>query len=322
MAGVHRLRVLIVDDDESDRFLLTRRLSKLKRFEPEILEARSGEEGLKRFREDAPDCVFLDFRMPTVDGLEFLRRLASERGRLAVPVIMMTSEQNEEVTLRALTLGVADYVDKGVASPELLDHVLQRALQRKAAEEEFLRNALYDTLTGDTSRGLMQERLAHMVERVQRYRNDTFSFLRLKLLGLPELIERLGYLAGDTVLIEVSRRIRRFTHAGDTVTRLAGGDFAIALEHAAGIEDGRLIAQRIADAVAEPFQLDGGPTQGAVQVAVGVAPGDERVLSVDELLGHAELAMEAAASAGPNHIAWIDPLTGRITVIDPAGTVT
>ncbi len=316
-AGPRRLRILIVDDDETDRFLLIRRLSKLARFLPDILEARSGEEGLKRFREESPDCVFLDFRMPTVDGLEFLRRLASERGRITLPVIMMTSEQNEDITRRALTLGVADYVDKGVASPELLDHVLQRALQRKAAEEEFLRNALYDTLTGDTSRGLLQERLVHMVERVQRYRNDTFSFLRVKLLGVEQVIEQQGYLAGDAVLVEVSRRIRRFTHPGDTVTRLGGGEFAIALEHAAGIEDGRLVAQRIAGAVDEPFQLEKAVIDDGIHVVVGVAPGDERVLSVDELLGHAELAMEAAASAGPGHIAWIDPASGRITVIEP-----
>lgn len=313
-AGPRRLRILVVDDDESDRYLLSRRLSRLEHFCPEILEARTGEEGLRRFREEAPDCVFLDFRMPMVDGLEFLRRLASERGRITVPVVMLTSEQDESIIRRALTLGVADYVDKSVASAELLAHVLTRALQRKAAEEEFLRNALYDTLTGDAGRGLLLERLAHMIERVRRYRNDTFSFLRLKVLGLDTVIERFGYLAGDAVLVEVSKRIRRFTHPGDTVTRLANCDFAIALEHAASIDDGRLVAERVADAVAAPFVLEAGVLEGTVGVAVGVAPGDERVLSVDELLGHADVALESAVAAGPGRIAWIDPESGRITI--------
>ncbi len=315
-AGPRRLRILVVDDDESDRFLVKHKLSRLARFCPEILEARTGEEGLRLFREESPDCVFLDVRMPRVDGLEFLRRLSSERGRITLPVIMLTSEQDEDVIRRALTLGVADYVDKSVASAELLDHVLTRSLQRKACEEEFLRNAFYDTLTGDAGRGLLQERLAHMIERVRRYHNDTFSFVRLQVLGLDAVIERYGYLAGDAVLVEVSRRIRRFTHPGDTVTRLGGGDFAIALEHAAGIQDGRLIAERIADAVSEPFVLDVGEVAGVVSVALGVAPGDERVLSVDELLGHADVALEAAVGAGPGRLAWIDPETGRITVPD------
>jgi|GEM_PF-6508312 len=317
VAGPRRLRILVVDDDESDRYLVSRRLSRLEQFCPEILEARTGEEGLRRFREESPDCVFLDFRMPMVDGLEFLRRLASERGRITVPVVMLTSEQDESVIRRALTLGVADYVEKAAASSELLAHVLQRALQRKAAEEEFLRNALYDTLTGDAGRGLLLERLGHMIERVQRYRNDTFSFLRLKVMGVDAVIERFGYLAGDSALVEVSKRIRRFTRPGDTVTRLASCDFAVALEHAASIEDGRLVAERIADAVAEPFRFEVGEVAGVVAISAGVAPGDERVLSVDELLGHAEVALESAVSAGPGRIAWIDPESGRITIPEP-----
>lgn len=106
--------VLLVDDDRALRKLLR---AYLQEEAIAVVEAGSGEEALALVARTAPDLVLLDVRLPGIDGFEVLRRLEAD-GR-AVPVILVTSLEEELDQLVAYRLGAVDFVVKPV-SPKLL----------------------------------------------------------------------------------------------------------------------------------------------------------------------------------------------------------
>ncbi|MCM0755740.1 response regulator [Desulfovibrio aminophilus] len=118
-----RARILVVDDDPVFRVYFAGILEDMGH---EALEAADGEEGLRRFRESAPDMVLLDLRMPRLDGLAVLDAMAAEAPGTPVVVVSATTEIRNAVG--ALRRGAWDYVVKPIQDPDLLRHVLDKAL--------------------------------------------------------------------------------------------------------------------------------------------------------------------------------------------------
>ena len=111
-----KLLVLIVDDDEDLRFLARKALL---RSGHTVLEADSGEEGLKSVDINKPDLVLLDLNMPGMDGFEVLKRLRlSETGR-SLPVIVLTALGDEESARSSFQSGATDFLNKPFTPPQL-----------------------------------------------------------------------------------------------------------------------------------------------------------------------------------------------------------
>jgi signal transduction histidine kinase len=128
-----RLRVLLVDDSPEDREVYRRLLQQDSEHRYEFLEADMGEEGLRLARDEAPDCLLLDYRLPDVDGLEFLSRLRRER---LVPVIVLTGQGSESVAVEAMKGGAQDYLLKGTISRQSLQRAVLNAIEKVALQRE------------------------------------------------------------------------------------------------------------------------------------------------------------------------------------------
>ncbi len=100
-------KVLVVDDEPEAVELLTEFLSS-KGYE--VLTATSGEEALRRVKEERPHLVLLDIQMPKMNGLEVLRRIREIDPEMGV--IMATGVNEEDVGRKALELGAFDYIVK------------------------------------------------------------------------------------------------------------------------------------------------------------------------------------------------------------------
>jgi CheY-like chemotaxis protein len=132
------LKILIVDDDSVDRELARRCLSEIE--ELEIVPAVSGDEALELVAREAPDIVLTDLRMPGgLSGLELVERLADEHP--LVPVVLMTSQGNEQIAVAALHAGAASYVPKGDLTDSLADTIegILAILESRRARREVLR---------------------------------------------------------------------------------------------------------------------------------------------------------------------------------------
>jgi len=117
--------ILLVDDEDSIQTLLT---FPLQRDGYTVVQARDGEEALRRFREEPVDLVVLDIMLPRVDGLEVCRRLRAES---TVPIIMLTARDDELDTVLGLELGADDYITKPFSIREFRSRV--KALLRRAS---------------------------------------------------------------------------------------------------------------------------------------------------------------------------------------------
>ena len=128
-----QIRVLIVEDDLVDRMACRRALAQDTDYEFVLSEAETGGEGLQLAHAQKPDCVLLDYRLPDLNGLEFLAELSNDLGELPVPVIMLTGAGNALVAVEAMKHGAQDYLIKDVNRQylELLPTVIKRVLRER-----------------------------------------------------------------------------------------------------------------------------------------------------------------------------------------------
>ena len=143
------LLILIVDDSPEDRALYRRLLEQDGENHYRFLEAETGEDGLAAALAESPSCLLLDYRLPDVDGLEFLSRLRTEEENL--PVIVLTGQGSEAVAVEAMKSGAQDYLLKGAVTRARLQGAVQNAiekveLRRKVEEQTAELQRMYQDL--------------------------------------------------------------------------------------------------------------------------------------------------------------------------------
>jgi CheY-like chemotaxis protein len=113
-------RILLVEDNELNRDMLSRRLNR-RGFE--VLIAENGERALALTSEQMPDLVLMDMSLPVIDGWEATRRLKADPATAAVPIIALTAHAMASDRERALEAGCDDYDSKPVDLPRLLEKI-------------------------------------------------------------------------------------------------------------------------------------------------------------------------------------------------------
>jgi len=122
-------RILIVDDCPEDREAFRRLMIGRPGARYIISETDSGEDGLARCRAEPPDCVLLDYRLPDLDGIEFLDRLRRQQDRLLIPVIMVTGEPTSGLADQARRSGARGFLIKTDLSRDLLQQAVQEVIR-------------------------------------------------------------------------------------------------------------------------------------------------------------------------------------------------
>ena len=111
------VEVLLVEDDPS---VLEMYRLKLELDGYRVNTALDGEEGLKKAGDLSPDIIFLDIRLPKMDGLEVLRKLRSQEKTRNIPVIILSNYDEEDLVARGLRLGAHEYLIKARTTPASL----------------------------------------------------------------------------------------------------------------------------------------------------------------------------------------------------------
>ncbi|MGH1478760.1 MAG: response regulator [Geminicoccales bacterium] len=115
-------KLLYVEDNEMNRDMLSRRLS---RRGHEVLIAEDGEEGIQRANDEKPDLILMDMSLPVIDGWEATKRLKSAAETAAIPIIGLTAHAMADDREKCLAAGCDDYDTKPVDLPRLLDKIEQ-----------------------------------------------------------------------------------------------------------------------------------------------------------------------------------------------------
>ena len=311
-------RLLVVDDEELNRDMLTRRLE---RRGYDAVAVASGPEALRAVETSAFEVLLVDVMMPDMSGLEVLRRIRRTHSAEQLPVIMVTARAQSEDVVEALDLGANDYVTKPIDMQVMLARIRTQVARRRADEslrESHTRLALAvegtnDALTGLPNRMMFADRVSRLLEHAGRVPEFEFAVLALDLDRFRGINESLGYAAGDRLLVEAARRLEDAVGQRDNgrwhgpepayarvvdnaVARLAGDQFAVLVTGVRHPGDASRAADRILEAFSKPFEV-GGQTV-FLTVSIGVALSASGYVNEEEMLRDASIALDRAKDAG------------------------
>jgi len=280
---------------------------------PKALEAAQGS--------TPPDLILLDILMPDMDGYEVCRRLKATPAGNRIPVIFVTTAGTVQDKVKGFALGASDYITKPFDIDEvqarirshlelarlrhfLEDLVAQRTAMLQVSEEKYRTLAHRDPLTGLSNRVLFAEQLDHAIAQAER-NHGQFALLVLNLDKFAAINESFGHSVGDQVLIEVARQLRTQVPDGDAIARVGSDEFHVLLQSNDGMPWMDLSAQRLIDALAVPFDLEGRRLYIGASIGIALYPNDGS--SADVLQSNADAALHRAKGEGRSTLRFFSP---------------
>lgn len=167
--------------------------------------------------------------------------------------------------------------------------------ERTKAEQELIRRATHDPLTGLPNRALIRERLKTVLQRSRRT-GLNLALLFIDLDGFKLINDTHGHDTGDQILKAVAERLLEQIRPGDTVARLAGDEFVVLCEQVEQPAVMTALAERLNDSLRQRYFVDGVPL--FMSASIGIAIGNGRTHSADDLLRYADTAMYAVKEKG------------------------
>jgi diguanylate cyclase (GGDEF)-like protein len=250
---------------------------------------------LMRLDDDAPTrrslLLWFERQAPDAEGQQAVAQLRQafttgqafrQRG---IPVRVGGAQRRWSITARPLVDEAgADQGWRGVITDITLEHDAQSRMQQLA---------LVDSLTGLANRTQLRDRLQLRLESTSM---KPGALLCLNMDHFKRVNDMFGHAAGDVVLREAARRLRKLVRASDVVARAGGDEFAILLEDIAGEDDALRFGQRVVAELQRDFSSDAGLINSGASVGVVTIPAHGA--TVDELLANADLALSTAKAGG------------------------
>jgi diguanylate cyclase (GGDEF)-like protein/PAS domain S-box-containing protein len=230
-----------------------------------------------------------DTREPVRDPL----RLAVERDE-AVELesdCALIQRDGEEVPIEGSAAPIHDH-NGLVVGAVLTVRDVRAALEQS---REALRRARHDALTRLPNRSLLNDTLTTAVALARRH-GKALAVGFLDVDGLKAINDSHGHAAGDRVLSGVAGRIRAALRQSDGVGRVGGDEFVIVLSEIAHAEDAALVAQKLLQAIAAPYRVEGHDISVTASLGLALYPDDG--LTAEDLVASADAAMYAAKRNG------------------------
>lgn len=182
--------------------------------------------------------------------------------------------------------------------------------ERKRSDDELTFLATHDVLTGLPNRKLILDRTEQLLARARRHATPLAAVF-IDLDNFKLINDTLGHRAGDELLCAVTARLQSAVRDTDTLGRLGGDEFVVIADELSLAAGPELIAERLLEALSEPFTLADGGTRLKMTASVGVAAGARP--SADELLRDADIAMYRAKCNGKDrYVAFESEMQGAV----------
>jgi len=295
--------ILIVDDDDLDRLLITNSL-KNSHLKLSITIATTVDEGINHFRSKKFDLVLLDYRMPQRDGIEMLLEIKTESENSSCAIVMMSSTENEDLAIECLKAGAQDFLIKSDVSTIRLRRAILHAQARFELENQLITSyqkvkqlAESDSLTGLANRYLFDESLKLSIANNSRGQSK-LALLMIDLDNFKMINDSYGHDVGDLLLIEVVHRIQQCLRGNELFARLGGDEFAISLSNLESPKSAGYIANRINHALDKPIIVDKREIQTTASIGIAIHP--DNGLDSAELMKYSDIAMYRAKKKGRN----------------------
>jgi diguanylate cyclase (GGDEF)-like protein len=279
------MKVLIAEDNVLIQNLLRGLLTK---WGYEVVVARTGDEAWEHLQLDtAPPLAILDWMMPGMDGTEVCRKVRAQRKNRYIYLVLLSARSDQQDIVEALEAGADDYMTKPFHAGELRARI-RSAVRVVQLEEDLARQAHYDSLTGLPNRVLLADRLEQALHHANRY-SELVGFFYIDLDRFKVINDSLGHAVGDTLLQQLTLRLKSCVRDCDTLARLGGDEFALVATGLKNTAEASLVSSRILTSLETPFDLGGHPVQVTASIGVTFYPDDG--VDMSSLQQNADAAM-------------------------------
>jgi two-component system, cell cycle response regulator len=257
--------------------------------------------------ENGYDLVIVNSNLIDYDPLRLCSQLRSLERTRFIPILLITEQGDEQMIIRALDLGVNDYIVRPLDPNELMARALTQV--RRKRYNDRLRNsvrqtielAVTDGLTGLHNRRYLDTQLRTLFARAKvRGRPLTICITDIDRFKLVN--DQYGHDAGDEVLKEFSGRIRSTVRGADLACRFGGEEFVVVMPDTTA-EVAANVAERLRLMIeARPFQLRSGETPLMLTASMGIATLGPGIDTPEQLLKQADRALYEAKNSGRNRV--------------------
>jgi two-component system cell cycle response regulator len=305
LAGIDGIdgRVLLVEDRAATVDRLRQGLGKAHRVEIEA----DPQEALFKAAENDYDLAIVSLTLAQFDGLRLCSQFRSLDRTRQMPILVIVDPDDNARLLRGLDLGVNDYLVRPVDRNEALARIKTQVRRKRFGDrlrdnmQTTMEMAITDGLTGLHNRRYLERHLSVLVQQAVA-RGKPLSLLILDIDHFKAINDTHGHAAGDDVLREFSRRVRKAVRGIDLACRLGGEEFVVAMPDTDGAL-ALLVGERIRQKIAgEAFQAEAGATM-SVTVSIGVASLASSSDTAQILMKRADDALYRAKREGRNRVA-------------------
>ena len=300
------MQILIADDDETSRMILT---AILKKNGYKVFVAKNGQEAMDFYGEmEKPALMILDWMMPHYTGVELAERF-KQSDDVEVPYILLLSGRDQDRDLSyALNKGADDFIRKPYNPDEFWArlNVGRRTLDTQKTliktQQELLYLSEHDPMTGVFNRRAILEILKKEVRRLERTKTS-FSVGMFDLDFFKRVNDTLGHAIGDEVICAFARIVNENLRQYDSFGRMGGEEFLLISPEAEG-HGVNGVFERIRNAI-ETFELNYEGKKHKFTVSVGALRARAN-LSDKMILELVDQALYKAKDAGRNNVIFVE----------------
>jgi len=246
--------------------------------------------------------IVLALAVGGVSGSFLQRRISRPIFDLARAMKEVTKD--DSFGARVAVSGSDEIAQLGQGFNHMLAELERRESAKREAEAKLQYQACNDALTGLPNRRLFLGRLTQTLALARR-ESHTMALLYIDLDGFKVVNDSLGHSIGDLLLTEVALRLQARVRQSDTLARVGGDEFTVILASIHHKDDAALVAGKLLESLANPFQIEGHEITIGASIGISVFP--DHATEGGDLMRQADSAMYAAKRNGKNQAMYFTP---------------
>ncbi|MCO5730621.1 PleD family two-component system response regulator [Rhizobium sp. SSA_523] len=296
-------QVLLIDGRASSQERIIKGLKPV----AEVTALSDPQAGVFEAAENPFDLVIISGNGEDYDPLRLCSQLRSLERTRFLPLLLVTETGDEEMIVRALDLGVNDYIVRPLDPNELVARTLTQIKRKRfndrlrSSVRQTIELAVTDGLTGLNNRRYLDNHLKTLFNRAAA-RGRPLSVCITDIDRFKQVNDTYGHDIGDEVLKEFARRIRATVRGADLACRYGGEEFVLVMPDTDSVS-AAAIAERLRSMIESvPFQLPGTGHSLTITASIGLASNSGAIDTPEQLMKHADRALYQAKNSGRNRV--------------------